>query len=110
MIGGEFVFFPQLSRFCFENVLILLVKTFQQLIKSCVSLFQKNQRIHYSDVVLDPPVTYQYTLSRGAGIAGMLDGASKNHTIAGYTHLHPVASRQLFYKFCTLCGETADST
>jgi len=65
---------------------------------------------HYSDVVLDPPVTYQYTLSRGAGIAGMLDGASKNHTIAGYTHLHPVASRQLFYKFCTLCGETADST
>lgn len=70
----------------------------------------RGHAFHYSDVVLDPPVTYQYTLSRGAGISGMQDGASRNHTIAGYTHLHPVASRQLFAQFCNLCCKTAEIT
>ncbi len=67
----------------------------------------KGHAFHYSDVKLKPPVSYQYTLSRGVGITGMLDGASRNHTIGSYTHLHPVASRLLFSEFCNLCCKTA---
>ncbi len=63
----------------------------------------RGHAFHYSDVMLQPPVSYSYTLSRGVGIDGMRDGASRDCTIAGYTHLHPVASRDLFGSFCNLC-------
>ena len=63
----------------------------------------RGHEFHYSDVVLENGTRYAYQLSRGIGIHDMLDGALVNNTLGSYTHLHPVASRDMFRHFVELC-------
>ncbi|NYT06278.1 MAG: Ni-sirohydrochlorin a,c-diamide synthase [Methanomicrobiales archaeon] len=58
---------------------------------------------HHTDVVLAPGTRYAYRLSRGIGILDTCDGAVINRTQGSYTHLHPVASRDLFARFVDRC-------
>jgi cobyrinic acid a,c-diamide synthase len=58
----------------------------------------RGHEFHYSDVNLAPNTEYSYILSRGRGIYGIHDGAVLENTLGSYTHLHPVASRNLFCK------------
>jgi cobyrinic acid a,c-diamide synthase len=63
----------------------------------------KGHEFHYSSVRLAPGTHYAYRLSRGSGIEGGCDGAVSDRTIAGYTHLHPVASRGMLGHFVDCC-------
>ena len=54
---------------------------------------------HHSDVILADDTHYSYRLSRGKGIKDGLDGAVSHNTLASYTHLHPVASYEMFKNF-----------
>ena len=54
---------------------------------------------HHSDVILADDIHYSYRLSRGKGIKDGLDGAVSHNTLASYTHLHPVASYEMFKNF-----------
>ncbi len=63
----------------------------------------RGHEFHYSDVKLSPDVTYGYNLERGVGIVGSQDGVYYKNTIGSYTHLHPVASRDMLRDFCNLC-------
>ena len=61
----------------------------------------RGHEFHYSDVVLSAGTGYAYELSRGYGIVDGCDGAWVNNTIGSYTHLHPVASLEMFRTFLT---------
>ena len=63
----------------------------------------RGHEFHYSDVLLSPDTQYSYILSRGRGISGNQDGAVSGNTLGSYTHLHPVASRNLFSGFIGTC-------
>ena len=63
----------------------------------------RGHEFHYSGVSLAPGTTYAYKLSRGTGIEENLDGAVVNNTLGSYTHLHPVASRDMFRTFVDTC-------
>ncbi|WOF16305.1 Ni-sirohydrochlorin a,c-diamide synthase [Methanoplanus sp. FWC-SCC4] len=63
----------------------------------------KGHEFHHSDVILPKDTHFCYSLSRGLGIRDGYDGALKNRTLAGYTHLHPVASREMFKNFVDEC-------
>jgi len=63
----------------------------------------RGHEFHYSEVRLAPGTRYAYKLSRGVGIHENLDGAVINNTLAGYTHLHPVASAGMFRHFIGMC-------
>lgn len=63
----------------------------------------RGHEFHYSEVQLAPETTYAYTLSRGTGIRGSLDGAVTEQTLASYTHLHPAASARFFRGFLQAC-------
>jgi len=65
----------------------------------------RGHEFHYSEVVLAPETTFAYTLSRGTGISGALDGAVTGRTLASYTHLHPAASAEFFQGFLRACRE-----
>ncbi len=51
---------------------------------------------HYSGVCMDDNADYAFRLSRGEGICGGKDGAVFKNTIAGYTHLMPVSSQDIY--------------
>lgn len=68
----------------------------------------RGHEFHYSEVVLAPETTFAYTLSRGTGIRGALDGATTGRTLASYTHLHPAASAGFFRGFLERCRESRD--
>lgn len=63
----------------------------------------RGHEFHYSDVLLAPETKYAYTLSRGIGIRERLDGAVIKNTLGSYTHLHPVASGEMFRHFVEVC-------
>ncbi len=63
----------------------------------------RGHEFHYSDVILDRDTRYAYELFRGVGIHDNLDGAVMNNSLASYTHLHPVASAEMFCHFTGLC-------
>jgi len=63
----------------------------------------RGHEFHYSEVVLKKGTKYAYRLSRGTGIRSNQDGAIVGNTIGSYTHLHPVASRDMFAHFTGLC-------
>ncbi|NLX49195.1 MAG: Ni-sirohydrochlorin a,c-diamide synthase [Methanospirillum sp.] len=63
----------------------------------------RGHAFHYSAVSLDPGTRYVYTLSRGSGIDGPLDGAAVGNALGAYCHLHPVASRRMFATFVDRC-------
>jgi cobyrinic acid a,c-diamide synthase len=63
----------------------------------------RGHEFHYSDVRLHESVRFGYTLSRGIGIRGSLDGAVVNNTLGSYTHLHPTAAREMIAGFCNSC-------
>lgn len=65
----------------------------------------RGHEFHYSDVLLSPETEYSYILSRGRGISGNQDGAVSGNTLGSYTHLHPVASRNLFSRFIGTCRQ-----
>ena len=66
----------------------------------------RGHEFHYSDVLLVPGTRFAYRLSRGAGIHDQRDGAVVNSTLGSYTHLHPVASREMFRHFVETCRHT----
>ncbi|HUU76150.1 MAG TPA: Ni-sirohydrochlorin a,c-diamide synthase [Methanoregulaceae archaeon] len=67
----------------------------------------RGHEFHYSEVKLNTGTSFAYTLSRGQGIAGNLDGALSGMTLGSYTHLHPVSSREMFAHFIGCCrGES----
>lgn len=51
---------------------------------------------HYSGVCMDDNADYAFRLSRGDGICGGKDGARFCSTVAGYTHLMPVSSQDIY--------------
>ena len=59
----------------------------------------RGHEFHYSDVELTAGTKYSYRLARGVGICDNLDGALSDNTLGSYTHLHPVASREMFRSF-----------
>ncbi len=63
----------------------------------------RGHEFHYSDVTLSPETRFAYRLSRGVGIRASLDGAVSANTLGSYTHLHPVASREMFRHFVDVC-------
>jgi cobyrinic acid a,c-diamide synthase len=63
----------------------------------------RGHEFHYSDVNLDRGTRFAYRLSRGSGIRDQLDGALTERTLGSYTHLHPVAGRDMFCQFTELC-------
>jgi cobyrinic acid a,c-diamide synthase len=63
----------------------------------------RGHEFHYSDVSLAPDTQFAYRLSRGIGIRDQRDGAVVHNTLGSYTHLHPVASRDMFRHFVELC-------
>ncbi|MDK2974701.1 MAG: Ni-sirohydrochlorin a,c-diamide synthase [Methanofollis sp.] len=65
----------------------------------------RGHEFHYSEVLLAPETAFAYTLSRGTGIKGALDGAVSGMTLASYTHLHPAASADFFQGFIRKCRE-----
>jgi len=65
----------------------------------------RGHEFHYSEVRLAPETTFAYTLSRGTGIKGALDGAVTEQTLASYTHLHPAASADFFRGFLQACRQ-----
>ena len=65
----------------------------------------KGHEFHYSEVVLDRNTRYAYSLSRGTGIDGNLDGALTDQTLGSYTHLHPVSSIGMIRHFVKRCRE-----
>lgn len=67
----------------------------------------RGHEFHYSDVVLSTETKYSYLLSRGKGICGNRDGAVTGNTLGSYTHLHPVASRELLAGFISTCRRWA---
>jgi len=73
------------------------------------SVFGKAQfrghEFHYSEVVLEKETRFAYTLSRGIGIRDNLDGATVKNTLGSYTHLHPVASRDMMQHFVQSCRQ-----
>ncbi|MBN2733553.1 MAG: Ni-sirohydrochlorin a,c-diamide synthase [Methanomicrobiaceae archaeon] len=58
---------------------------------------------HHTDVILPKDTHFSYKLSRGKGIRDNYDGALKNRTLASYTHLHPVASKDMIKNFVSEC-------
>ncbi len=66
----------------------------------------RGHEFHYSEVVLAGDTRFAYRLSRGGGIRDNLDGAVINNTLGSYTHLHPVASEEMFRHFVGLCRKT----
>ncbi len=66
----------------------------------------RGHEFHYSEVVLPSDTRFAYRLSRGVGIQDNLDGAVINNTLGSYTHLHPVASEEMFRHFVGLCRKT----
>jgi cobyrinic acid a,c-diamide synthase len=58
---------------------------------------------HHTDVRLAPDTHYAYRLTRGKGITETFDGAVVHRTQGSYTHLHPVASRDMFARFTEIC-------
>ncbi|MDD1658316.1 MAG: Ni-sirohydrochlorin a,c-diamide synthase, partial [Methanomicrobiales archaeon] len=56
----------------------------------------RGHEFHYSDVVLDEGTRFAYRLTRGVGIREAADGALVHRAQGSYTHLHPVASREMF--------------
>lgn len=67
----------------------------------------RGHEFHYSEVVLAKGTKFAYRLSRGLGIQDNRDGAIVRNTLGSYTHLHPVASRDMFSQFVSLCRKTA---
>jgi cobyrinic acid a,c-diamide synthase len=63
----------------------------------------RGHEFHYSDVDLDTDTRFAYRLTRGIGIRDNLDGALVDNTLGSYTHLHPVASRDMFRHFVEIC-------
>ncbi len=63
----------------------------------------RGHEFHYSDVRLDAGTRYVYRLTRGNGIRGGLDGATRDRTLASYVHLHPVTSREILVQFANCC-------
>ncbi len=63
----------------------------------------RGHEFHYSEVLLDRNTRYAYSLSRGTGINGNLDGALIDRTLGSYTHLHPVSSVGMFRHFVDAC-------
>ena len=63
----------------------------------------RGHEFHYSEVQVSPGARYGYELERGVGIEGSKDGVLSGNTLGSYTHLHPVAAREMFAEFCTLC-------
>ena len=59
----------------------------------------RGHEFHYSDVELAAGTKFSYALTRGVGICDKLDGALADNTLGSYTHLHPVASREMFRSF-----------
>lgn len=56
----------------------------------------KGHEFHYSEVCMESGTEYSFLLSRGTGISGGNDGAVFRNTVAGYTHLMPVSSREVY--------------
>jgi len=65
----------------------------------------RGHEFHYSEVVLDHDTRFAYRLSRGIGIRDNYDGAVAGNTLGSYTHLHPVASRDMFRHFVGRCRQ-----
>jgi cobyrinic acid a,c-diamide synthase len=65
----------------------------------------RGHEFHYSDVVLAQGTRFAYSLSRGIGIQDNRDGAIVGQTLGSYTHLHPVASKEMFRHFVRKCRE-----
>ncbi|MGE5832557.1 MAG: Ni-sirohydrochlorin a,c-diamide synthase, partial [Methanomicrobiales archaeon] len=63
----------------------------------------RGHEFHYSDVVLDSGTRYAYRITRGLGIRDGLDGALVRRTLGSYTHLHPLASLDMFRAFVEGC-------
>ncbi len=70
----------------------------------------KGHEFHYSDVQLAPDARYGYELERGIGIEGSHDGVIYKNTLGSYTHLHPVAAREMFSEFCSLCRKRKNNS
>jgi cobyrinic acid a,c-diamide synthase len=66
----------------------------------------RGHEFHYSEVKLAPDTQFAYRLSRGIGIQDQFDGAVIHNTLGSYTHLHPVASRDMFRHFVERCHST----
>jgi Ni-sirohydrochlorin a,c-diamide synthase len=66
----------------------------------------RGHEFHYSEVKLAPDMQFAYRLSRGIGIQDQFDGAVIHNTLGSYTHLHPVASRDMFRNFVERCRST----
>ena len=64
----------------------------------------RGHEFHYSEVCLAPGTAYAYQLSRGTGIKDNLDGAVVKNTLGSYTHLHPVASRDMQASTTSSCS------
>ncbi len=63
----------------------------------------RGHEFHYSEVDLHADTRFVYRLSRGIGIRDNFDGALMNNTVGSYTHLHPVAGRDMFRHFVDMC-------
>ena len=68
----------------------------------------RGHEFHYSEVKLAPGTQFAYRLSRGIGIQDQFDGAVIHNTLGSYTHLHPVASRDMFRHFVERCRSTQE--
>jgi Ni-sirohydrochlorin a,c-diamide synthase len=69
----------------------------------------RGHEFHYSEVVLDRNTRYAYSLSRGTGIDGTLDGALTDQTLGSYTHLHPVSSIGMIRHFVERCRNSGQT-
>ncbi len=56
----------------------------------------KGHEFHYSGVKMDEGQKYAFTLSRGEGICNGKDGVVAKNVVAGYSHLMPVASHEIY--------------
>jgi cobyrinic acid a,c-diamide synthase len=65
----------------------------------------RGHEFHYSDVILDSGTRYVYRITRGQGIRDGMDGALVRRTLGSYTHLHPLASLDMFRAFVERCRQ-----
>lgn len=55
----------------------------------------KGHEFHYSGTVMDEDAEYAYTITRGTGIIEGKDGIVAKRAVGAYTHLMPVATREM---------------
>jgi cobyrinic acid a,c-diamide synthase len=71
----------------------------------------RGHEFHYSALTeTSSKLTFAFELQKGIGIAGGCDGIQVQHTLASYTHVHPLSYPNLAYNFAQSCAKFKDQT